>query len=200
VKFGLKLLSTLVACALVPNGCVWAIGASKLEDVRLGKHAVDPELTNTQTLSAIAELRLKRLRLPIDGINPESLKGSYYSLRGTQPHHAVDILSPRNTPIEAADDGTIAKLWQSAAGGTTIYEFDPAGKYVYYYAHLERYADDLQEGMTVRRGQVLGYVGTSGNAPKNCPHLHFSIGRLVDADKKWWVSAPLDPYEVFRSG
>ncbi len=138
-----------------------------------------------------------RLRVPIDGISIESFKGSFSEPRGSRPHEAVDIVVPRGTPVHAVQDGTIAKLFFSQAGGTTIYEFDPDGRLCYYYAHLERYADGLREGQHVSQGEVIGYVGSSGNAPPDTPHLHFAIFEL-NADRKWWQGRPLDPYLVFK--
>jgi len=139
-----------------------------------------------------------RLHMPIDGINPETLKGGFYDARTGHPHEAVDIAAPRNTPVHAVEDGTIAKLfWSKGGGGNTIYEFDPTSTYAYYYAHLERYADGLREGQHVTTGQVIGYVGTSGNAPPNAPHLHFAIFELTPAHH-WWQGKALDPYPFFR--
>jgi murein DD-endopeptidase MepM/ murein hydrolase activator NlpD len=138
-----------------------------------------------------------RLRVPIDGISIESFKGGFSEPRGSRPHEAVDILAPRGTPVHAVQDGTIAKLFFSKAGGTTIYQFDASGRLCYYYAHLERYADALHDNQPVSQGDVIGYVGTSGNAPPDTPHLHFAIFEL-NADRKWWHGRPLDPYVVFR--
>jgi murein DD-endopeptidase MepM/ murein hydrolase activator NlpD len=119
-------------------------------------------------------------------------------MRGsTHNHEAIDIMAPRNTPVLAVEDGTIARLFESNAGGTTVYQFDPSTTYVYYYAHLERYADGLRQGNHVQREQVLGYVGTSGNAPKDTPHLHFAIFRLTEK-KQWWHGSPIDPYAVLK--
>src|SRR5262249_8340030 len=100
-------------------------------------------------------------------------------------------------PAHAVEDGTIAKLSKSKAGGLTVYQFDPADRLCFYYAHLERYADGLHDGQTVSRGELIGYVGTSGNAPPNTPHLHFGVFQL-DADKHWWEGTAIDPYEVFH--
>jgi len=123
---------------------------------------------------------------------------SYHDARsGGREHEALDILAPRGTPVVAVEDGTIAKLFNSKAGGITVYQFDPGQEYSYYYAHLDRYADGIKEGMPVRRGQVLGYVGTSGNAPKDTPHLHFAIFRLT-AEKHWWEGTPIDPYDILK--
>jgi murein DD-endopeptidase MepM/ murein hydrolase activator NlpD len=149
-----------------------------------------------QWRSAVLALRQMHLRIPLDGFDPERMKGSYYQGRGTGMHQASDMLSARNTPIHAVSDGLIAKLFTSRFGGTTIYQFDPTRRYVFYYAHLQRYADGLAEGQTVKRGTVIGYVGTSGNAPPNTPHLHLSIG-ILGQDQRWWKSTPIDPYEVF---
>jgi murein DD-endopeptidase MepM/ murein hydrolase activator NlpD len=141
------------------------------------------------------------LRVPIDGANVEAWKGGFDERRdgGGRGHEAVDILSPRNTPVHAVTDGTIAKIFESKAGGHTIYQFDRDGRLCYYYAHLERYADGLRDGQTVEQGDVIGYVGTSGNAPANTPHLHFAVYQL-DSEKRWWKGTPLDPYLVFTRG
>jgi murein DD-endopeptidase MepM/ murein hydrolase activator NlpD len=131
-------------------------------------------------------------------VDPDKLVRSYHDARsGGREHEALDILAPRGTPIVAVEDGTVAKLFNSKAGGITLYQFDPGREYAYYYAHLERYADDIKEGDRVHRGQVIGYVGTTGNAPKNTPHLHFAVFRLT-ADKHWWEGTPIDPYDILK--
>jgi murein DD-endopeptidase MepM/ murein hydrolase activator NlpD len=99
--------------------------------------------------------------------------------------------------VTAVADGTIAKLFESVPGGHTIYQFDPEQQYCYYYAHLERYAPGLEEGDSIHRGEVVGYVGTSGNAPPDTPHLHFAIYRL-GPDRRWWEGEPLNPYPMLR--
>jgi murein DD-endopeptidase MepM/ murein hydrolase activator NlpD len=137
------------------------------------------------------------LLVPVEGVRPDDLVRSFSDARGGRKHEALDILAPRNTPVKAIEGGTIARLFYSKAGGITVYQFDPTGQYCYYYAHLERYADGLKEGDQVRKGQVLGYVGISGNAPKDTPHLHFAIFRLTEA-KRWWEGTPIDPYDVLR--
>ena len=147
---------------------------------------------------SISDLRKRHLEVPVEGVSREKLHDSFDDMRGdARRHEAIDILAPRNTPVLAVEDGTIVKLFHSVAGGITIYQFDPSSTYVYYYAHLERYADGLIEGATVKRKQVIGYVGTSGNAPKNTPHLHFSISRLTEK-KHWWEATPIDPYAVLK--
>jgi murein DD-endopeptidase MepM/ murein hydrolase activator NlpD len=137
--------------------------------------------------------------MPIRSVTREDLHDSFEETRGTtRRHEAIDILAPRNTPVLAVEDGTIARLFLSKAGGITVYQFDPTVTYAYYYAHLERYADGLREGDPVKAGQVLGSVGTSGNADRNTPHLHFAIFRLTDK-KRWWEGTAIDPYEVLKT-
>src|SRR4029453_19040833 len=115
----------------------------------------------------------RALLVPADGVGADNLVRSFADARGGRKHEALDILAPRNTPVKAVEGGKIARLFYSKAGGITVYQFDPTEQYCYYYAHLERYADGLVEGQSVQRGQVIGYVGVSGNAPKDAPHLHF---------------------------
>jgi peptidoglycan LD-endopeptidase LytH len=155
--------------------------------------------TSLPPASVIADLRRRDLRLPLDDADIEAMKGGFGEGRdaGGRPHEAVDILAPRNTPIRAVEDGAIAKLFTSKAGGLTIYQFDPSGRFCYYYAHLERYAPGLHDGQHVSQGEVIGFVGTSGNAPPNTPHLHFAVFEL-DADRHWWKGRAIDPYLVFR--
>ena len=95
----------------------------------------------------------------------------------------------------AADDGTVAKLFRSEAGGITLYQFDPSRTFVYYYAHLAGYAEGIAEGLDLARGQVIGFVGATGNARD--PHLHFEIG-LLGEEPRWWVSEPVNPYPFLR--
>lgn len=168
------------------------------------------DITGTKSVPMVSDTRHGRpratagaiphapLRVPIDGADPATWKGAFSEARDGHAHEAVDILAPRNTPIHAAANGAIAKLFDSKAGGHTIYQFDDTGRLGYYYAHLERYAAGLHQGQRVSRGEVIGYVGTSGNAPPNTPHLHFAVFEL-DADKHWWEGRAIDPYEVFTA-
>jgi murein DD-endopeptidase MepM/ murein hydrolase activator NlpD len=161
-----------------------------------------PTVEETATIgappSSPAELADRELMMPVEGVSAAQLTRQFDQPRGdSRRHEAIDILAPRNTPVRAVEDGAIARLFNSKAGGITIYQFDPTEKFCYYYAHLERYAPGLKEGDRVRKGQVIGYVGTSGNAPENTPHLHFAIFRLT-AEKHWWEGTPIDPYDVLR--
>jgi murein DD-endopeptidase MepM/ murein hydrolase activator NlpD len=148
-------------------------------------------------VGAIGELRSRQLTLPVQDVLPESLVASFDSMRGTRKHEALDILAARGTPVLAVEDGTIERLFWSTAGGHAIYQFDPTRRYCYYYAHLDRYRDNLEQGQRVQRGQVLGYVGFTGNANPSAPHLHFAIFELT-SEKQWWKGTPLDPYQVLR--
>jgi murein DD-endopeptidase MepM/ murein hydrolase activator NlpD len=146
----------------------------------------------------IDDLRRRRLTLPVERISKEDIRDNFDEKRGgNRRHEAIDVLAPRNTPVLAVEDGTIARLFLSDAGGITIYQFDPTETYVYYYAHLEGYAPGLKERDRVSRGQAIGYVGTTGNAPRDTPHLHFAIFKMT-GDKQWWRGTAIDPYQVLR--
>jgi len=161
---------------------------------------VSEEEEGVATISAdpIAELRRHDLQLPIDDADVDDMKGGFEQRRNgnRRAHEAVDILAPRNTPVHAVEGGTIARLFFSRNGGITIYQFDPTRRFCYYYAHLEKYADGLEEGQSVEAGDVIGYVGTTGNAPPSTPHLHFAIFEL-NPDQRWWEGTPIDPYLVY---
>lgn len=138
--------------------------------------------------------------IPVVGVRREALHSMFNEGRVGHIHHAIDILAPRGTAVVAAVDGQVRKLFSSGPGGLTIYQADTANEKMYYYAHLDRYAASLHEGMTVRRGEVIGYVGTTGNAPPGTPHLHFAIFILAPA-KEWWKGEPVDPYPILvRNG
>lgn len=127
------------------------------------------------------------LIVPVAGIDPSDLTRQFDEHRsGGRSHQAIDILAPLGTPVLAANDGQIERLTRNRLGGITLYQRDPARGFVYYYAHLQRYASGLKEGDFVRRGEVIGYVGTTGNAPPDTPHLHFAILRQGE---------PIDPYD-----
>jgi murein DD-endopeptidase MepM/ murein hydrolase activator NlpD len=130
---------------------------------------------------------------PIEGLQLTDLSDSFDARHFGRRHEAIDIMQPRGTPVHAVATGTIAKLFQSKAGGITIYQFDAFGAYCYYYAHLDRYAEGLQDGSKVEKGQVIGYVGSTGNAAATAPHLHFAVSKL-GPEKQWWRSIPVNPY------
>jgi peptidoglycan LD-endopeptidase LytH len=137
------------------------------------------------------------LQFPVPAVSPNAMADSFADRRGSRTHHAVDIFAPRHSFVVAVDDGTVAQLSRSAAGGISVYQFDASERYCYFYAHLEGYAPGLAEGQPLKRGQVIGFVGTTGNAPRNTPHLHFAIS-LVPAPKQWWGGSPIDPFPIWR--
>lgn len=136
------------------------------------------------------------LLLPVQGILPESLSNTFDDARGTgRRHDALDIMAPRGTPVLAVADGKVEKLFDSERGGLTIYQFEPSDRYSYYYAHLDRYAPGLKEGQSVSKGEVIAYVGSTGNASADAPHLHFAIFRL-GPKKRWSSGEAINPYPV----
>lgn len=141
------------------------------------------------------ELAARALEIPVEGISADQLTRSFDDARGERSHRAIDIMAARHTPVRAVEDGRIVRLFLSRAGGITLYQFDPTETYCYYYAHLESYAEGIVEGQRVRRGQVIGYVGSSGNAAPDAPHLHFAVFRLTP-EKRWWEGTPIDPYDL----
>lgn len=112
---------------------------------------------------------------------------------GSRGHEALDIMAPTGTPVFAVDDGKTAKLFLSKPGGIILYQFDTTGTFAYYYLHLDAYAPGIAEGQVLRRGQLLGYVGATGNARVDAPHLHFAIFRL-GPEKQWWKGEPINPF------
>ena len=135
-----------------------------------------------------------KLASPIDGLKPADIHDSFNETHNGHTHEAVDLMAPRGTPVRAVVSGTIRKLFQSKAGGTTIYQFDSGYERCYYYAHLDRYADGLKEGLAVKRGEVIAYVGSSGNADPRAPHLHFAVYEL-GPKREWWNGKAINPYD-----
>ena len=132
---------------------------------------------------------------PLDSLKRSELHDSFNEIHFGHRHEAIDIMRPRGTPVLAVSDGAIRKLFVSVQGGLTVYEFDRSTTYCYYYAHLDHYAAGLREGMPVLRGEVIGYVGTTGDASRSAPQLHFAIYRL-GPDKRWWKGEPINPYPI----
>jgi peptidoglycan LD-endopeptidase LytH len=140
------------------------------------------------------------LLIPVAGVRPDQLRDTFSEARSEgRTHDAIDIPAPQGTPVLAAADGRIIKLFQSKPGGTTIYQLDPDNRTVYYYAHLERYADGLTEGHFAHRGEVIAYVGDTGNAGAGNYHLHFSIS-IVSDPKRYWEGTNINPYPLLRAG
>jgi murein DD-endopeptidase MepM/ murein hydrolase activator NlpD len=160
-----------------------------------------PEKSAAAKVSAADRQALagRHLAMPVQGVAARSLVDNFDEGRGGHKHEAIDILAPRGTPVVAVDDGRVARLFRSAAGGITVYQFDRDEKFVYYYAHLDRYASGLKEGAMLKRGEALGEVGTTGNAPRNTPHLHFTIFRM-GPEKRWWKGTAINPYPFLTAG
>ena len=136
------------------------------------------------------------LLIPVAGVRAAQLTDTFNDSRdGTRRHEALDIMAARGTPVLAASDGTVAKLFTSVPGGLTIYEFDPTSTYAYYYAHLDHYAPGLAEGKAIKRGDLIAYVGSTGNASADAPHLHFAIF-VLGPEKQWWKGTAIDPYPL----
>lgn len=157
-------------------------------------------LTSSSSFATVADtdlayLQQKNLLLPVAGFNAHALRDSFNDSRSEgRVHQALDIMAPEGTPVLATTDGKL-KLHSSARGGIMIYETDAAAPYVYYYGHLQRYADGIYDGKSVGRGEVIAYVGDTGNAGPGNFHLHFGISR-VDAPGKWSGGQPINPYPL----
>ena len=180
--------------ALALAGALWIFSSTNVHgDPTPGEpaHETDPRIGAVPD-----DLLAKHLTIAVPGIKPEDLTPQFYDARGERGHEALDIIAPRGESVVAVEDGKIAKLFLSKPGGLTIYQFDPTETYAYYYAHLDRYADGLAEGDVVKRGQVIGYVGSTGNAAT--AHLHFAIFKL-GPEKQWWKGEPLDPYPALKT-
>ncbi|MGA3040939.1 MAG: M23 family metallopeptidase [Bryobacteraceae bacterium] len=188
--FGLVFLAVL----LRQMGILRTVNASAAPPV----FRTQPAEASHTTLRSLPEQRLteRRLIIPVQGVHAEDLPDDFNQIRGGHRHEAIDIMAPRGTPVLAADNGSVVKLFLSKPGGLTVYQFDESQTYCYYYAHLNSYAPRLQEGMPLRKGDVLGYVGSSGNASPDAPHLHFAVFQL-GPERRWWEGTPIDPYGFF---
>ena len=135
---------------------------------------------------------------PIRGLSLAKLRDMFEEVHNGHSHRAIDILEPRGTPVRAVVSGTVRKMFLSKPGGNTIYQYDELGAYCYYYAHLDEYAEGLREGMRVESGDVIGFVGSTGNADPHTPHLHFVIFEL-GAERLWWKGKAVDPYPALAA-
>ena len=157
-----------------------------------GRSPSDPPEA-TREMPDVERLRARRLALPLTGLDVRQLRDSFGDPRDGGAHEALDIPAPRGTHVVAVEDGVVARLFTSARGGLTVYQYDSGSTYCYYYAHLDSYAPGLREGLRLRRGDLIGFVGTTGNAPPGTPHLHFAIFRL-GTPPRWWEGTPVNPY------
>lgn len=136
------------------------------------------------------------LAMPLPGLQPGQLADTFAEARGSDRRHdALDIMAPAGTPVLAVADGHVEKLFTSVQGGLTLYQFEPSGRYAYYYAHLQAYAPGIAEGRQLKRGEVIGQVGSTGNANPAAPHLHFAVF-VLGPEKQWWKGTPINPYPL----
>lgn len=143
-------------------------------------------------------LRARELMVPVHGVSRRQLRDTYSAPRdGGRAHLALDVMAKKGTRVLAVDDGFILRISENALGGRTIYLSDPARRFIYYYAHLDKWAYGLKEGQRVSRGQLIGSVGTTGNAPKDAPHLHFQLMRM-GSGRQWWSGEPINPIPYLR--
>jgi murein DD-endopeptidase MepM/ murein hydrolase activator NlpD len=180
-------VSSAFAVMTAPEG---AIPAERLDTAGAGGPSF-PAVSG----SDIDALRAHAPVIPVAGVKSQNLIDSFDDLRGTHRHNALDIMAPRGTAVLSADAGKVLKLHNSVAGGLTVYAADPTEHYIYMYGHLDRYRPGLGEGMSVKKGEILGYVGSTGNANPAAPHLHLAITRS-DNMKEWWKGTPLNPYLI----
>jgi murein DD-endopeptidase MepM/ murein hydrolase activator NlpD len=195
----MRMRATLLPLVLAAAGCtrtVLVVPVSTSVSTTASRDVVGTAgaLSGSETVNYILG---RGLLVPVAGVAVSQLSDSFDAGRdGGRTHRALDILAPRGTPVLAADDGKILRVRPNTLGGNTVYATDPTGRVVYYYAHLDTYRSGLAEGATVARGDVLGYVGTTGNAPKDTPHLHFQV-MSMPANGKYWDGEPINPYPLF---
>lgn len=157
----------------------------------LSAHSVIPDADPAKTITG--------LLIPVAGVTTNQLRDSFYDARSEgRIHEALDIMAPHDTPVLASDDGTVLRLQQSERGGTMLYQSDSTGSYVLYYGHLSRYAEGVAEGKKLKRGDVIAYVGDTGNAGPGNFHLHFGISKMTSPGK-WYGGEAVNPYPLLKS-
>jgi uncharacterized membrane protein len=154
------------------------------------------EVVTDEDLALLA----REIAMPLDGVDPASLRSNFAERRGggTRQHDALDVMAPRRTPVKSAAKGRVLKLFTSADGGLMIYAADSSERFVLMYAHLDGYAPAMRDGAPLARGEVIGYVGSTGNALASAPHLHFAIARSADV-RRWSRGRPIDPLPVLMA-
>ena len=182
-------------------GCAIAVVAFLAATIRV----VEPSIATAQPSPApapspprVAMAAASRLIVPVQGVRVETLRSNWGEARGggTRAHEGLDIVAPANTPVIAAADGRVEKLFYSnGGGGITLYQRSADGGWMYYYAHLAGYAPGIAEGGVLRAGDVLGYVGDTGNSGAGNFHLHFGVNRMA-AGERWHQGTPVDPYPL----
>ena len=173
---------------LAPNLVAPAVRADAI-------HAADDTAPIMATADELASLAAEMI-IPVQGVVASQLRDSYTEARTGHTHEALDIMAPRGTPVISATDGRVLRLFNSVAGGTMIYAADSSDRFSLMYAHLDRYADGVADKMPIKRGQLLGYVGSTGDAAGGPTHLHFAIARGRPS-VAWWKGTPVNPYPLF---
>lgn len=151
-------------------------------------------LLNTGSFAA-SDVPIPLIDSPIEGLRAADIHDTFSEMHNGHIHEASDIMQPAGTPVRAVAPGLIRKLFLSKPGGITVYQFDESGLFCFYYAHLERYAPGLHENQRVKQGDVIGFVGSTGNARPDAPHLHFSIMRM-GPERQYWKGTYLNPYSA----
>lgn len=193
--FFLVLLLGFVAVVWLGTGRVPP--PSLVESVPAVVQPVQPVVQQVTQTTQVTQIK-QSLIIPVAGVRPDQLLDTFSDSRSEgRTHDAIDIMAPADTPVLAAADGTIQKLWLSERGGTSIYQVSSDQKLIFYYAHLSRYADGLSEGKQVRQGEVIAYVGDTGNAGSGNYHLHFSIASISDP-KRYWEGTNINPYPLLH--
>jgi murein DD-endopeptidase MepM/ murein hydrolase activator NlpD len=148
------------------------------------------------SVTASTDVPAGKLMVPVDGVKYAQLTDTFTAARGTgRSHDAIDIMAPKGTKVFAVADGKVVKLFTSVRGGLTVYQFEPTEKFAYYYAHLDKYAENVKEGTLLKRGDLVGYVGSTGDADAKAPHLHFAVVQLTP-EKQWWKGTAINPFPL----
>ena len=195
--FAIVLVTAVVTCAL--TSAFWFMAYSGVTVTGPGK-VPEPRQAEPQAPPSKAELEIgpAGLAIPVAGIKPDALADTYTQSRagGARVHNAIDIMAPHGTPVVAAAEGSVEKLFFSkGGGGITAYVRSPDRKWIYYYAHLDAYAPGLKEGQVVRRGDPIGTVGSTGNANPAGPHLHFAVHSMAEGED-WHEGSAINPYPL----
>jgi len=193
LNFADRLLTIVVTATL--TSAAWIVVGSTAVD-RAEEPPASPSPAPQPAASASAAA-VGSLLIPVGGVSASQIRDTFDDMRGGgRRHEALDIAAPAGTPVIAAAEGRIEKLFRSDDGGNTVYVRSPEGRTLYYYAHLQAYAPGLEEGERIERGQPLGTVGSSGNADPAAPHLHFAMMRTTP-EAKWWEPADaINPYPL----
>ena len=197
-----SLLSFAIGAVLASLFWIWFYGSVGSGPDERVEAAGDKVVVGTKggpvVLAEGVEVGPAGLAIPVAGIKVGQLSDTFTQARagGARVHDAIDIMAPRGTSVVAAAPGTVEKIFNSqGGGGLTVYVRSPDQRWIYYYAHLDRYAPGLREGQFVARGTPLGMVGSTGNANPEGPHLHFAIHRMA-AGEKWYQGSAVNPFPL----